>query len=291
MAELRAGGLTPVGAGRDPRRAERAVDLRDPASYRRVLAGAEVVVNASGVEDVALAVAAVEAGAAWVDITATTTYVAALEQLKPPRPVLLSVGLAPGLTNLLAVAAHARRPGPVDIAVLLGAGERHGAAATDWSYQLLGRSFLDPAAGRAVRNYTQPRSFDLPGYGRRRLLRVDFSDQHTLARDLGVSVRTYFGLDARLATAALSLLTWLPGAARAPRGLHFPGTDGWLVLARTGDAAVRWARGRSQSHATAVIAALAAGAVTRLPPGVHHLHQVYELADLPADRGIELGMD
>ena len=46
-------------------------------------------------------------GAALVDITASTGYVAALERLGPPRPVLLSVGL----TNLLAAAVHAAAPG------------------------------------------------------------------------------------------------------------------------------------------------------------------------------------
>ncbi len=100
----------------------------------------------------------------------------------------------PGLTNLLAAAVHGAEPGPIDIALLLGAGERHGAAATAWSYELLGKRFRDPN-GRLVRNYTRPRRFALPGYGWRRLYRADFADQHALSRDLGVPVRTYFGLD------------------------------------------------------------------------------------------------
>jgi hypothetical protein len=51
---------------------------------------------------------------------------------------------------------------PVDLAVLLGAGERHGAAAA-WSYGLLGRRFRDPGTGEPVRNYSRPQRFDLPG--------------------------------------------------------------------------------------------------------------------------------
>jgi hypothetical protein len=155
-----------------------------------------------------------------------------------------------------------------------------------WSYGLLGSRFDDH--GRLVRNYTRPRHFDLPIFGRRRLYRADFSDQHTLSRDLEVPVRTYFGVDSRLATAALAALTWIPGASRAPRGLHLPGTDQWLVLASGRDGTTRWARGRSQSRATAVMAAIAARAIGRLPAGVHHLHQVMKLADVPVGRGIDV---
>jgi hypothetical protein len=136
--------------------------------------------------------------------------------------------------------AFAAAPGSVDLAVLLGAGERHGAAAA-WSYGLL---------GEPVRNYSRPQRFDLPGWGRRRLYRADFSDQHSLTRDLSVPVRTYFGLDSRLATGAQAALTWVPGPSSAPRGLHLPGSDRWLAMARGRHGTSRWASGRVQSHAT-----------------------------------------
>ena len=288
VAQLRAGGDVAFAAGRDPARADRVVNLADPGTLRTAVADVDVVVNAAGAEDPAVAELITDHGAALVDITASSGYVAALERLDPPRPVLLSAGLAPGLTNLLAAAVHAAAPGPVDLAVCLGAGERHGAAAVAWSYGLLGHRFRDPGAGGQVRNYTQPQSFDLPGQGWRRLYRADFSDQHVLTRDLQVPVRTYFGLDSRLATAALAALTWIPGASSAPRGLHLPGSDRWLVLARGQDGTSRWASGRVESHATAVLAATAARAAAGLTAGVHHLHQVLTLADVPAGRGIHL---
>lgn len=290
VSELGAGGDDCLVAGRDPARADRVVDLHEPGAttYRNALARVDVVVNAAGVENPALAAIAAQHGAAFVDITATSGYVAALERLRPPRPVLVSVGLAPGLTNLLAVAVHDTEPSPIEIALLLGAGERHGAAATAWSYGLLGQRFRDPD-GRLVRNYTRPRRFDLRGHGRRRLYRADFADQHALSRDLAVPVRTYFGVDSRLATTLLAGLTWIPGASRAPQGLHLPGTDRWLALAQAAGGTMRWAAGRGQSHATAVITAVAARAAVRLPAAVHHLHTVLTLADVPAGRGIELG--
>jgi saccharopine dehydrogenase-like NADP-dependent oxidoreductase len=289
---LRAGGDSAVAAGRDPARADRVIDLRAPdrAAFVDALDDVDVVVNAAGGEDPGLVAAAANRGVAFVDITATRSYVAAIERLAPRAPVLLSVGLAPGLTNLLAAAVHEATPGRqgIDIALVVGAGERHGAAGVAWSFGLLGRRFADPATGRRVRNYTRPRRFELPGLGRRRLYRADFSDQHVLTRDLGVGVRTYFGLDSRAATATLATLTWLPGGSHAPQGLHLPGGDRWQALARSEDGTTRWAQGRLQSHATAVLAAAAARRAVELPAGVHHLHQVMGLADIPGDSGIEI---
>jgi len=284
VARLRAAGATALAAGRDAHRADRVVDLAAPRSFADALADVDpdVVVNAAGAEEPALVALATAHGAAFVDVTATTGYVAAIEGLAVERPVVVSVGLAPGLTNLLAAAVHERAPGPVDLAIVLGAGEHHGSAGVAWSYGLLGRHFTDPSSGRRVRNYTRPRRFDLPGLGRRRLLRTDFSDQHTLTRDLGVPVRTWFGLDSRLATTALGALTWVPGGRHAPRAVPLPGSDGWLVLARAAGGTARWATGRGQSAATAELTVDAVLATARLPAGVHHLHRVLHLDDLVA---------
>jgi hypothetical protein len=291
--DLRARGCAVVTTGRDPARADLVIDLREPGlrRFRESLDGVDVVVNAAGIEDPGIVSAATSEGAGFIDVTATIGYVAAVEALDPPAPVLLSVGLAPGLTNLLAadLCGNGRSPARIDIAVLLGAGEAHGAAATAWSLALLGRRFRDPATGSLVRNFTSPRTFRLPGFGRRRLYRADFSDQHTLTRDLGVPVRTYFGLDTRLATAALPVLTRIPGAGRIPAGLHLPGSERWLVLATSEDGRARWAAGRNQSRGTATVASLAAGLVAGLRPGIHHLHEVATVEDVRTDPRMQLG--
>ncbi|MFF5033723.1 NAD-dependent epimerase/dehydratase family protein [Nocardia salmonicida] len=88
---LRAEGISVQAAGRDPARADRVVDLRDSAGVDAASADATIVVNCAGTED---------------------------------------VGLAPGLTTLLAVDALTARSGPVDIMIGLGSGESHGPAAT-----------------------------------------------------------------------------------------------------------------------------------------------------------------
>lgn len=290
VGALRAAGHASVVAGRDARRADRVVDLAEPglAGYLEALRGVDAVVNASGAEDPALVSAATDQGAAFVEPTATPGYVSRIERLEPCAPVLLSVGLAPGLTNLLA--ADLPGKGPIDLGVVLGSGEHHGAAATAWSLELLGRSFPDPATGEAVRNLTRGRVLDLPGK-RRLLYRADFSDQHVLTRDLGRPVRTHLGLDSAPATSALALLARLPGvgALRRARGVpHLPGSEDWaLVAASAGHR--RWARGRGQSRGTAMVTAWAAALSEHLPAGVHHLHEVAVLADLPPLEGITLG--
>ncbi|MEV0432566.1 hypothetical protein [Nocardia sp. NPDC050413] len=288
VTELRRRGHVVVVAGHDPARSDTVIDLRDRclSAYRAALPGIDVTVNASGAENPRLAALAGDHGSAFIEISATTEYLHDLARANAQSPVVVEVGLAPGLTNLLAAAVHRTSPGPIDLAVFLGAGERHGAAAVEWSYRLLGKHFRE--GDGYIRNYTQPETFLLPGHQRpRRLYRLDFADQHTLQRDFDVSVRTFFGLDSRLATTALAALTWLPGASKAPRGLHLPGTDRWIVLARGQDGTMRWARGTNQSRATAIIAATAATHAPHLAHGIHSLHRVLTLADLPLDE-IEL---
>ncbi|WP_436771555.1 hypothetical protein [Yinghuangia sp. YIM S09857] len=288
VAVLRDAGDTAYTAGRNPARADRVVDLRQGGLAPAALKGIDVVVNAAGVERPHLVTQATDAGAAFVDMTASTAYVHAVEAMSPAGPVLLSVGLAPGLTTLLATAAYADAPGPVDIALVLGAGEKHGPAATAWTYDLIGRHFPDTEGGPPLRNYTRGRAFELPGLGKRRLYRTDFSDQHTLTRDLGAPVRTYFGLDSRAATAALALLTRVPGGSRAPRGLHVPGSDRWVAYARSASGRAHWAEGRSQSLATALVTVAAVRRTVSLGAGVHHLTKVLALEEAAAEEGITL---
>jgi hypothetical protein len=292
VAELRALGHRPRAAGRDATRADLVLDLTDATAVARAAAEADVVVNAAGAEDPGLAATVTRAGAAFVDVGATGTYLDRVEHLAVEAPVVLSVGIAPGLTNLL-VHAVARRDqdldrgadagGPLDVAVLLGAGEAHGAAATAWSLGLLGRRYPDTAApGRSVRSYTRGTVFDLPG-GRRRLYRADFSDQHTLTRELGRPVRTSFGTDTRFATVALAALTWVPPLGRLAGRLHLPGSEDWVLQVRDAAGPRVTVTGSGQSHATGVLAARAAVLAATAPSGVHHLPALttLETLDLP----------
>ncbi|TSD50137.1 hypothetical protein FFI94_000615 [Rhodococcus sp. KBS0724] len=223
------------------------------------------MVNASGFEDIRLAQQAVRSGATFVDVTATSSYCDALE--KVDGPVLLGVGLAPGLTSVLAVEAHRLGSGAVDIMVGLGGGELHGPAATAWTYGMLGTRFRDPS-GELVRNYTGMKVFDVPaevpGYRKGPAVRADFSDQHALTRDLGVPVRTYLRLDTSAATLGLAAMTWAPPLQKVvPKKMW--GSDRWIAMARTETGPTLWATGRGQSVATAMIAARAVNVIRQSP--------------------------
>ncbi|RDI48904.1 NAD-dependent epimerase/dehydratase family protein [Nocardia mexicana] len=288
---LRAEGITALAAGRDPARADRVVDLGVPGGLETALSGISVVVNCAGVEDVRVVEECARRGVTFIEISATSEYVRALEHIA--GPVVLGVGLAPGLTTLLAVDALSACPGPVDILVGLGSGEQHGPAATAWTYRLLGQRFPDPG-GTLVRNFTRPARFTIPpaaGYRSFPALRADFADQHRLTREFGVPVRTYLRLDSRLATAGLAGLTWAP-PLRALGPPRMPGTDRWVVLARTSDGTARWATGRGQSLATAAVAAATVGEVLRREiTTATWLHDLLELGTLwrqSAAMGIDL---
>lgn len=277
---LRADGTAALAAGRDALRADRVLDLTEVDSFGAALSGVSMVVNCAGTEDIRLAEECAHRGIPFVEISATTEYVRALERVE--GPVALGVGLAPGLTTLLAVEALSRCSGPVDIMIGLGAGEHHGPAATAWTYRLMGQCFPDPD-GTCIRNFTGPMRFTVPeeaGYKPFPALRVDFADQHRLTREFGVPVRTYLRLDSRLVTAALAGLTWTP-ALRALAPARMPGSDRWVVLARAADGSTQWATGRGQSLATAGVAAATVREIARhritTPTWIHELLEIGRL--------------
>ncbi|SNT45951.1 NAD-dependent epimerase/dehydratase family protein [Rhodococcoides kyotonense] len=257
VGRLRDQGIDAAAAGRDARRADVTLDLAEPASFAAALGGVDVVVNASGSEDIRLAETAAATGVPFIDISATSEYTEKLEHVR--GPVLIGVGIAPGLSGMLARDVFTTSSSSVDVAIGLGAGEKHGAAATEWTYGLMGKKFVDPD-GAAVANFTGGKVIDFPvesGYRRFPSYRADFADQHRLTDELGVPVRTYLRLDSRLMTMGLATLTHVPWLARlSPSSM--PGGDRWAIVARDQDGRSSWATGREQSVATAVVAAWAA---------------------------------
>ena len=88
------------------------VDATDPAAVRAAAQRVEAVVDCSGRESVELAEAVLAGGAHLVDISANCAYQQAVTQRITAEgggshEVLFSVGLTPGLTNLLADLRHA----------------------------------------------------------------------------------------------------------------------------------------------------------------------------------------
>jgi hypothetical protein len=281
-----------VGAG-----AARRVDVGDVAGFERVLADERISAVVLCVEppDARIARACLASGVHVVDVGASWPLLREVEGLVElavghAATAVLSVGLAPGLTNLLARQAVDELGGAerVDIAVLLGAGEHHGADAVRWT--VAGLAAPVPAGAR-------PQRVELPGFGTRTVHPFPFSDQHSLRRTLGIpDVTTRLALDLRLLTAGLfGLRRVLRPVARHPRaarllaggfgGVHLGG-DRFAVRVdarRGGRRATRVLSGREQSRVTGLVAAHVTARLLDggLPPGVHHVDELPELAGIP----------
>ncbi|MFQ5433240.1 MAG: saccharopine dehydrogenase family protein [Anaerolineae bacterium] len=119
---------------------------------------------------------------------------------------VLSVGIAPGLTNLLARYAQSRfdQLEHLDIHLLLGLGEKHGEAAVRWMVENMNADFtvMENGMKKPVRSFADGVQTRFPGkLGRRTTYRFDFSDQHVLPRTLTIpSVSMRIAFDSALIT-------------------------------------------------------------------------------------------
>lgn len=73
----------------------------------------------------------------YMDVSANSDYIDKVQKLEftNKSSILLGVGIAPGVTNILATQLIKENPNlkNVDIHVILGLGEKHGSAAIDWT--------------------------------------------------------------------------------------------------------------------------------------------------------------
>jgi hypothetical protein len=291
-----------VGHGLIPHR----LDVDRPDDVDSTLRDARLVVMCVERANETLARECLRRGIGYVDICATAPVLAAIGRLhetavSTAATAVLSVGLAPGLTNVLARRCVDRLPSArsVDITVLLGAGGDHGPDSVRWTVRQLGERAVRNGASSARRARTW-----LPGFGRRRAYAFPFSDQHTLSTTLGVPVTTRLCFDSALLTGLLfsvratgffSLVRRVGGdrlLSAALSGLRI-GTDRFLVhaVATGGDGERVWyaAGGHQESRATAIVTAHVARRLYHggLPSGVHHLDQLVDakafLDELPRE--------
>lgn len=268
VTRLRDRGHVVTRVGRNSAANDVVVDLglADGTGYGAAVAGMDMVINASGLEDPQLARHA--GGARFVDISATASYLETITGSPGSGGVLAFVGLAPGLTTLMATELPAESGDHIDVALTLGEGEKHGRAALEWTVGLLGKKFSDGTSGELIGNLTRPRTLQGPPGSRKRFVRADFPD-HIAAGGDGRRVENYLALSSAAATWSLRWANLLP-ALGGPmlRRVHLPGTDEWSVLVRnrmTG----RWAytSGRNQSEATATMTVAAVEAAeNRIDP-------------------------
>jgi hypothetical protein len=264
------------------------VDASNRGDLAEALNGVDAVLMCAERDHIGVARACLERGIDYVDVSASHPVLAEIETLddlarRHDATGVLSVGLAPGVTNLLARhCVECSQTREVHIGVLLGSGEQHGRAALDWTLDGLGQ--LD---GSWTMHFPAP-------HGARTVHRFPFSDQYTLPGTLGLTTAsTGLCLDSRLATALLSA-AGRPAVARLLRrpgvrhllltalaSVHLGG-DGFAVTVRSGTVQAAFG-GRSQSRATGLAAALIIRHLPALPPGVGHVEQLVEPATFLTD--------
>ncbi|MFY1673467.1 saccharopine dehydrogenase family protein [Plantactinospora sp. WMMB334] len=268
-----------------------AVDIDRAAGIERMLRGTRVVVMCVERNNETLARACLQRGIGYVDVSATASVLESIGRLDAlavahGATAALSVGLAPGLTNVLARYCVDRLPSAraVDLAVLLGTAGDHGPDSVRWTVERLGEP-VRPAPGTPSRAVAA-----LPDLGRRTVHWFPFSDQSTLTATLGVPVTTRICFDSRAVTAvafglraagffaALCRLGATPLRTRALSRLG-TGTDRFAVQATAigpdGERVCGAVTGRQECRATGIVTAQVARRVYlgRTPAGVRHIDQ------------------
>lgn len=224
----------------------------------------DVVLNASGVENPVLGTAIEDA--TLVDISASAGYLARLRAASPRASMVLGAGLAPGLSTLMAASLDNAPGDDVDVALMLGVGEKHGPAAVEWTQRLIGTPLAGPAENRTVMNLHERRTFN-DGGRRRRYLRADFPDHLLLGASQGIRVRNYFALDSPAATWALGAVARFPPARRLITMVPPMGSEDWsLVATNRNTGKTRRAWGTNQATATAVLTARIVDALAATRP-------------------------
>jgi saccharopine dehydrogenase (NAD+, L-lysine forming) len=250
------------------------------------------------------------AGVDYIDVTARQATIDSLEQLDPVARsananCVLSVGLAPGLTNLLtaSVVNELDTVTKVDLFVLLGMGDEHGPDAIGWTLESLGSTFEVFQEGNRVptQSFGESMSVRFPDErSSRRAYRFDFPDQRSIVRTLKIpTASTWLCFEPNFVTslaAAISKLStrgsrgaWMRSKiARAAAKLRM-GSDVCAVLVRaegtTGlQPVVRQLgfRGHREAKVTGTVAAEVARLLLegRGPKGVVHIDQLGDAREL-----------
>ncbi|MCW1932108.1 saccharopine dehydrogenase NADP-binding domain-containing protein [Pararhodobacter zhoushanensis] len=273
------------------------LDLDDATSWDAALQGSGPVVVCLDTATTQFASAVLTRGLGYVDISATDAVLQRHESLDALARshgalAVLSVGLAPGLTNLMALEAlrGLDRIESLTIGVLLGLGDSHGAAAIDWTLDSLRP--LPPDAVQRLDFASGP----VP------TIPFDFADQHVLTRAGIPAVTTRLGLGSPLVTgASLRLLSALAPRPMMRKLLRWSlprfrlGSDrtGLVIIADGWRDGARVTRrltldGRAEAEITALVAArVARDMATRTETGVHHIQTLWQLADLAPDLAAE----
>lgn len=268
------------------------LDIAERETWAPAVVESDVIVMCIDTPDNSLAAHVLMKGKHYVDISASQAVIEGVETLdslarSSGGSAIVSVGFAPGLTNLMVKSAVERmdHAETARIGVLLGLGDAHGEAAILWTLSNASDPKMPdrtPARIRFGNDRKASVAFPFP-----------FSDQYAVRRTLGLSeAKTFLSLGhdffTTLAFRGAPLLRDRPGAQRAIAGLLTRlrvGSDRAAlaveVLGRLDGqraSVTMTCEARREAEITARVAAFVIGRllVTAAAPGVHHIDEVVD---------------
>ncbi|REK77721.1 saccharopine dehydrogenase family protein [Paenibacillus paeoniae] len=192
------------------------IDIRE-APDSELLSSINLVIMCLDQQNTAFVQACLQQGIRYIDVSADYRFLSQVERLHPlavsnGATAVLSVGLAPGLTNLLSLQASRLLDSTeeVHISLMLGLGDSHGKAAIEWTIDNLRRNFSTMKQGKEIHHssFTDGRKTNFGDtLGFHTAYRFNFADQHILPRTLQVpDVSTRLCFDQASMTRLMALL-------------------------------------------------------------------------------------
>jgi len=283
-----------------------ALDVSNVSPNDKRLNDVALVVMCLDLDDPQFVAQCIQRGIHYIDISATYEILSKIEQLNTVAvnagaTVILSVGLMPGLSNLLAKHCQSKIPAMryADIYVLLGMGEAHGEAAIRWTLENINTEFtLKTRDGtKRVSSFSKGKQTILPGgFGKRTAYAFDFSDQHVIPKTLNIdAAASWFCLDSAFVT---TLFAWykktgLSKILKFESAQNFSvkllqkfqfGSDKFIIKVEAGINPEQGAlyecsvSGNGEACFTGLVAAKVAEALytASFAPGVFHIEQLFD---------------
>lgn len=286
------------------------LDINEPINTE-VLYQVKLVIMCLDQTDTRFVRTCIEKGIHYVDISANGSFLSQVEHLHNESlaghaTAVLSVGLAPGMTNLMAQYATSLmdQTDEIDISIMLGLGDQHGIAAIEWTIDNLNTSYEVVKDGRmlSVGSFKEGKKTDFgAGLERKKAYRFNFSDQHVLPQTLGVpSVSTRLCFDSASVTGLLASLRALGvfyflrfkpirntvvqlfSKLRLGSEMFAVKIDTWGKMNHEHRFVECFFQGKNEAAMTAKIASAVANHVyrTSYPHGVYHIDQLFDLETL-----------
>ncbi|MFB7159627.1 saccharopine dehydrogenase NADP-binding domain-containing protein [Lysinibacillus sp. NPDC056232] len=153
----------------------------------------------------------------YIDISPSYTILSKIESLHSKAldlgtTLVLGVGLAPGLSNLMVknLVNQVNKVNSTDTYLMLGIGEKHGNDGVEWLLNNINNNYsiCENGQNKYVSSFTDAKYVELPKkYGKRVAYRFNLADQHILTKTLHLeNVSSRFFYDSDFTTKELAIL-------------------------------------------------------------------------------------